>query len=231
MKSFNIKDALLGIIAILLYFVLSSMQTLPFEMAGIDINYIPTWLKITYLIIFEIMMAGIMLIIFNKKIEKDFKDILLNHKEYYSKGIKYWFFGFLVMIVSNAFIIFILNNGIATNEENVRKLIELSPLYIYLSAVIFAPIVEELVFRQGIRNIFGRNILFVLISGVLFGALHMVNGIENALDLLYLIPYSSLGIAFAYDLYKTDNIFTSIGLHFMHNGILLGLQFVVLLFS
>ena len=108
MKSFNIKDALLGIIAILLYFVLSSMQTLPFEMAGIDINYIPTWLKITYLIVFEIMIMGVMLLIFNKKIEKDFKDILINHKEYYSKCVKYWFFGFLVMIVSNAFIVFIL---------------------------------------------------------------------------------------------------------------------------
>ena len=231
MKNFNIKDALLGILALTLYFFLSSIETLPFEMAGIDINYIPSWLKITYQFIFEIMMIGIMLLIFNKKIERDFKDILINHSNYYSKCVKYWFIGFLIMITSNAFIIFVLGKGIAGNEEAIRELFNINPIYIYLSAVMFAPIVEELVFRQGIRNIFGRNILFVLVSGIVFGALHMIGSYETTLDLLYLIPYSSLGIAFAYMLYKTDNIFVSMGFHFMHNGILIGLQFIVLLFS
>ena len=32
-------------------------------------------------------------------------------------------------------------------------------------------------------------------------------------------------------LYKTDNIFVSIGYHFMHNGILIAIQFITLLFS
>ena len=133
--------------------------------------------------------------------------------------------------MSNAFIVFILNGGIASNEDSVRELFKVSPIYIYLSAVFFAPVVEELVFRQGIRNLFGRNILFILISGLVFGGLHVVDGYETILDLLYLIPYSSLGIAFAYMLYKTDNIFVSMGFHFMHNGIIMGLQFIVLLFS
>ena len=50
-------------------------------------------------------------------------------------------------------------------------------------------------------------------------------------DILYLIPYSALGISFAYILQKTDNIFVTIGLHFMHNGILMALQVLVLIFG
>jgi membrane protease YdiL (CAAX protease family) len=90
---------------------------------------------------------------------------------------------------------------------------------------------EELVFRQGFRNIFGRNIVFILFSGIVFGGMHVIGNINTMADLLYLIPYSALGISFAYMLYKTDNIFVSMGFHFMHNGLLMALQVFILLFS
>jgi membrane protease YdiL (CAAX protease family) len=157
--------------------------------------------------------------------------MLINHKEYYSKYFKYYLIGLGIMLISNSIIVYGFDGGISTNEETIRDIFKISPLYIYFSSVIYAPIVEELTFRQGIRNIFGRNILFVLISGFLFGGLHVITSINSIVDLLYIIPYSSLGIVFAYILYKTDNIFVSMGLHFMHNGILIAIQFLVLIFS
>lgn len=228
---YNYKDALIGILALFTYFFLSLFETVPLELAGLDINELSHNVKIVYLIIYEILIMAIILLIFNKKIEKDFKDILKYHKEYYSKYFKVWLIGLAVMLLSNAFIIFVLNNEMAGNETTIRSLFEISPIYIYLSSVIYAPIVEELVFRQGIRNIFGRNIIFILISGIVFGGLHIIGNITAPIDLLYLIPYSSLGVAFAYMLYKTDNIFVSMGFHFLHNGILISLQFLTLLFA
>jgi hypothetical protein len=231
MNKDRIKEISIGVLAVFMYFFLNSIQYVPFQLAGVTTDLLPTWVKIFYLIIYEIMTIAIMLLIFNKKITKDFKDMLINHKEYYSKYFKYYLIGLGIMLISNSIIVYVFDGGISTNEETIRDIFKISPLYIYFSSVIYAPIVEELTFRQGIRNIFGRNILFVLISGFLFGGLHVITSINSIVDLLYIIPYSSLGIVFAYILYKTDNIFVSMGLHFMHNGILIAIQFLVLIFS
>lgn len=228
---YNYKDALIGVLALFTYFFLSLFETVPLELAGLNINSLSYFIRISYLIIYEIFTMSTIILIFHDKIEKDFKDILKNHKEYYSKYFKVWLIGLGVMLLSNAFIIFILDNEMAGNETTIRSLFEISPIYIYLSSVFYAPIVEELVFRQGIRNIFGRNLIFIFISGIIFGGLHIIGNITTPIDLLYLIPYSSLGIAFAYMLYKTDNIFVSMGFHFLHNGILISLQILTLLFS
>lgn len=231
MNKDRIKELIIGLLALFMYFLLISAETLPFKIVGVDINIMPSWLKIIYLIIYEIMVIAIMLLIFNKKIVKDFKDILINHKEYYSKYFKYYLIGLAIMLISNSIIIYIFESGMSSNEEAIRGLFKVSPLYIYFSSVIYAPIVEELTFRQGIRNIMGKNILFILVSGLLFGGLHVITDVNSLVDLLYIIPYSSLGIVFAYMLYKTDNIFVSMGFHFMHNGILIALQFLILIFS
>ena len=135
------------------------------------------------------------------------------------------------MYISNAILMFGFDAGISGNEENIRSLLGIHPIYIYLSAVIIAPSVEELVFRGAIKNIIPNKILFILVSGLVFGGLHLVGNISNIVDLLYIIPYSALGIVFAYIYSKPDNIFVTMLLHTMHNGILVSLQIAVLLFG
>jgi membrane protease YdiL (CAAX protease family) len=162
MNKDKIKEISIGVLAVFMYFFLNSIQYVPFQLAGVTTDLLPTWVKIFYLIIYEIMTIAIMLLIFNKKITKDFKDMLINHKEYYSKYFKYYLIGLGIMLISNSIIVYVFDGGISTNEETIRDIFKISPLYIYFSSVIYAPIVEELTFRQGIRNIFGRNILFVL---------------------------------------------------------------------
>lgn len=229
--NYDYKKLFSGVFVIFIYFFLSLFEAVPLQLAQLNINTIPTSLKIFYMITYEILTMAIIILILNKKVKKDFKDILINHQTYYSKYFKVWLIGLAVMLLSNSFIVFVLNNDIAGNENAVRSLFSISPIYVYFSAVLYAPVVEELVFRQGICNIFGRNYLFVLISGILFGSLHVIGNVTTITDLLYLIPYSSLGVAFAYMLYKTDNIFVSMGFHFLHNGILMALQVLTLIFS
>lgn len=226
----RIKEMGLGFLALLAYFGLDLIDYIPYKLAGVNPENVTTDFRILYMLVYEILVLCIILIIFNKKVEKDLDDILKNHKEYYSNCLKYYLIGLIVMTLSNAILALLSNGGIANNEEAVRSMFKLNPIYIYLSAVLFAPVVEELVFRQALRNIFGRNIIFVLISGIVFGGLHVLTSMTSTFDLLYLIPYSSLGLVFAFMLYKTDNIFVSIGFHFMHNGILMAIQFVTFLF-
>lgn len=229
--NYDYKKLITGILVVATYFILSALEALPLQIAGININTMSNTVKVFYMIVYELLMISIIILLLNQKLKKDFHNILLHHKEYYSKYFKVYLIGLGIMYISNAFIIFILGNNVAGNESTIRSLFQISPLYIYLSAVCFAPIVEELVFRQGICNIFGRNYLFILISGLVFGGLHVIGNVQNISDLLYLIPYCSLGFAFAYMLYKTDNIFVSMGFHFFHNGILMAIQVLALFLS
>ena len=85
------------------------------------------------------------------------------------------------------------------------------------NTVIYAPLTEELAFRKSIRDIINNKWIYVLVSGLVFGMLHISSYMNNWTDLVYLIPYSSLGVAFALLYYKTDNIFSSITMHAIHN--------------
>ena len=224
------KNAGIGLLCILLYFIIPSFELEYLRICGIDYNTIPIGLKVLYLVTWEIITMCVLVFILNKKITKDFNDIRKNHKEYFKKYFKFWLISVGIMLISNLFIN-LMNNGIAGNEESLRETFKISPFYIYFSSVIYAPLVEELIFRQSIRNIVPNKIAFIILSGLIFGGLHILSGYSGPMDLLYLIPYSAPGIAFAYILADSDNIFISVCLHLMHNGILIALQFLLLIFS
>ena len=134
-------------------------------------------------------------------------------------GIKAWLIGLGVMMISNV-LIGILTPAKATNEEAVQELIKSAKIISIIAIGIIGPIIEELVFRKSFREVFKNNTLFVLMSGLVFGSLHVVLTITGPSDLLYIIPYSSLGIAFAYMYVKTNSIYTSMIIHIFHNTVL-----------
>ena len=226
-----LKTALLGFICIFIYFFIPSIEVGFLSLFNIDYDELNLTLKVLYLISFEIITICLIMFVLNKKITRDFKDIKKNHKEYYKKYFKYWLIAVGIMMISNLIINNLVTDGIASNEEALRETFKISPIYIYFSSVIYAPLVEELVFRQSIRNIIPNKIIFILLSGLIFGGLHIASGYSGPIDLLYLIPYCAPGFAFAYILADSDNIFISISLHLMHNGILIALQFLLLIFS
>jgi len=222
---------LIGFLGVFTYSLLNNIEILPFKLFNIDVNNLSSTIKIIYLFGYEILIMFLIGIIFNKKLKRDFADIKVNHKKYYSEYFKFWLIGLAVMFISNCIIMFLFDGGIANNEESIRSMFKINPLYIFFSSIIYAPFVEELIFRQGIKNMIPNKILFILLSGFIFGGIHIFSSMKTLTDLLYIIPYSSLGLAFAYMLYKTDNIFVSMGFHFLHNAILINLQFLVLLFG
>lgn len=225
------KQIGIGIGAMTLYFLLPYLEGVPFVIMGVDTTTLPIWVKVFYLTMYSVLTASLIMIIYNKKLSKDFKDMKKNSIKYFNKYIKYWLIGLFIMMVSNLFINLIVTNDIPSNEQAIRETFNISPLYIFFSAVIYAPIVEELIFRQSIKNIFHNKWLFIIISGLLFGSMHVFGDFKNITDLLYIIPYSTPGIIFAYMLEDSDNICVPMSFHFIHNGILISLQFILLLFG
>lgn len=225
------KSIGIGLLALTIYFILPYFEGIPFALFGNDPNTLPLTVKVIYLIIFSILMMSLIMLIYNKKITNDFKDIKKNHSKYFSKYLRYWLACLFVMMISNLIINLLFTNSIPNNEQAIRDTFNISPFYIFFEAVLFAPIVEELVFRLSIKKIFTNKWLFVLISGLFFGSMHVFNDFSGLSDLLYIIPYSTPGIAFALMLEDSDNVLVPISFHFLHNGILISLQFVLLLFG
>lgn len=160
----------------------------------------------------------ILFAIFHKTIIRDFKDFKVNYKKYMKITIKYWVIGVLVMMFSNFIINFIIFNGeISGNEEEVRKVLISAPVFGLISAGIVAPLSEEFTFRLAFRKAFNNLWVFAFVSTFVFAGLHVMTDFSSALDLLYFIPYGSLGFAFACAYYKTGNIFSTVTIHMIHN--------------
>lgn len=217
-----------GLLVVFLYFFTTMFQALPLLLITNDINRLPLIVKTIYLTIYEIIQVGIIIYILKDEIINCLKDMKQNHKFYFSNYAKYYLLAIIVMMISNVIISFINSGNIAGNEQAVRDTFAKAPIYMYFSAVIIAPLMEELTFRQSIRNIFSNNTIFVIASGLIFGGLHVMGNVNSPVDLLYLIPYSAPGIAFAYMLYKTNNVLVPIGFHFLHNGITMSLQMLLM---
>ena len=184
-----------------------------------------------YLLIVEFLQLGIIAYILKDEICKSLKDFKKNYKELISSNIKYYLTALFIMAASNLLISFLNPGNIAGNEEAVRETFLKSPIYMFISAVFIAPFLEEFVFRQGIRNMITNDKIFIIASGLIFGGLHVIGNINSLVDILYLIPYSVPGIAFAYMLTKTKNIFIPAGFHFIHNAITMSIQVIIIIFG
>lgn len=211
------KKLLQGISIIFVYFFTSLIE--PYFLLLIDKTN--TIIKEIFLITYEIIQISIIVIIVKEKLKKDIDDFKLNYKIYFTQYFKYHLIAIFIMTISNLLISIINPNNISSNEIAIRTIIKEMPLYIYISSIIIGPIMEEMVFRLGIKNIITNKKLFIITSGLVFGLLHVIGDINNPINLLYIIPYSIPGIAFAYILSKTDNILVPTSFHILHNLITL----------
>ena len=192
-------------------------STIFFSILNINPNNISDKMYVVYLTTSELILTVIYFAIYRKTLVNDFKEFKKDINGNLEFAFRYWAAGFAIMIVSNLFITVILGKAIAGNEETVRNYIGTAPILMAISTVLFAPINEELTFRKSIHDAINNKWAYVLLSGIIFGGLHVISYVSSPLDLVYLIPYCSLGISFALLYYRTNNIFSSISMHMMHN--------------
>ncbi len=202
----------LGIIFLFLFF-----SSIFFGIFNINPQKISDKKYIIYLTLSNTILFAIFVYIYRKTLLKDGKNFIKNFGDNIELSIKYWLIGFVIMVASNLFITFILNKSIAANEDQIRTYIDSIPLLMIIDTVILAPVMEELTFRKSIKDAISNKWVYVLTSGIIFGGLHILSSINSPIDLIYLIPYSALGISFALLYHRTDNIFSTISIHAMHN--------------
>ena len=208
-------------IAVFLGFVLApSLIITLLAMTGIKDEVVLTFLT-------ELIYVAIIVFLYRHTLIKDFKSF---DKKNIKLMIKWWLIGWVIMIASNAIINFVIFKGqIALNEEQNRVMLTTYPVLGLILAGVLAPILEELTFRRGFRKISDNKYVFAIISTLVFAFLHVIPGFVigveplklDWLQLLYLLPYGTLGFSFSWLYAKTDNIFANIYIHAFHNTLTL----------
>jgi|GEM_PF-390932 len=107
------------------------------------------------------------------------------------------------------------------NQNEIIKVMSSMPLLIFIQALIFAPLLEELMFRGLFYGLL-RNIskpLALTLSSLLFGLAHLSASLMafQWTDLWFLPTYALLGFFLALAYERTHSIYTSMLVHFLNN--------------
>lgn len=159
----------------------------------------------------------VLYLMYKKDLDKEFKTFKENFKSNFKTGFKYYIAGLISMIVFNLFIAIIIKD-VSANENIVRDMLFKFPVYTMFTIAIIAPLSEELTFRKSLEPLLKNKWVYAFASGLLFGACHLVAGEFKLINLLYLLPYGSLGFTFALMDKETNTTFTSVMMHMIHNA-------------
>lgn len=202
----KIKTFFIGIFTIFFYIY---FQTFLYEI--INISNKSYFLQNLLLLVPILIVSLVFFVVYRKDLIKQFSSY---DKEDLIITFKYWFYGLSIMYLVNI-IILPFTNDLAITEEGNRLLLTKLPFFATISMGIFGPFCEEMCFRYSFKNAFNKRWVYVLITSILFGLVH-INSFELK-EFLFILPYSVMGGALGLAYYDTKNIFSSIFMHMFNN--------------
>ena len=119
---------------------------------------------------------------------------------------------FVISAISRLFV-----SGVSVNQAAITRMPLMSQLVL---AIIYAPVVEEVLFRYVIRRVIRKERLYILVSGLVFGMVHILSSIGSRSNLeiiVYALPHIGVGLHQGYIYASTNSIETCIITHRMIN--------------
>ncbi len=203
------KEIIFSIGLVLAYFS-------PYVLAGL----IPEDISINALKIIDISYNIVLLILailcFKDRFKRDIKLFKENAKSYIKYILPKLGIMYIIFLVINVVCMLITGQANSVNQSTLESM----PLWYTIPlAVLWAPIVEEIIFRGVLRRFIKNNKLFIVTSAIIFGLLHTMSEATLFNVIIMAIPYAILGGFFAYLYAKTENISCNILAHCFQNTI------------
>ena len=166
-------------------------------------------------IVYNLLIFGLVIYVFRKRLARDLKAFKENFGTYIGYIFKWW--GIMMLLSLGAAILRLLLGG-DVETANQSLLNSLPIWYVGPLAIIWAPFVEEGIFRGGLRRFVKNDKLFIVLSAVLFGLLHTIGSEAGVYDMfVQSLQYMVMGGVMAYTYTKTNNIFVNMGIHCVQN--------------
>lgn len=192
---------------------------------------------ILQIIIYSLATVGVVILLW-KPFKEDLKKISGKTFALGAMGYGLTMAGSLISVILFAILGVTERKGTSSNEEAINSMFSQSPmaiLILFLVIVIMAPIVEELIFRKSIFTLIKDSKLALIISSIVFGALHVVSAtiataglwfsgeatyLDVILEFVFIIQYSMMGLGFGIAYIKSGkNVCTTIFSHMLNNGV------------
>ena len=174
------------------------------------------WLQLVIVVLLYAAIFGFAICAYFREIKEGIIALKNNFLGYFNLLLPQCGIMYLIFFISRIITIGITNEIDSINQQEVEML----PIFILAPlAIIWAPVVEEVLFRGVIRRIIKNDTLFIIVSAIIFGALHAIGESNFTNIVATTIPYAVLGGYFAYVYKKTGNITECILSHAAFNSI------------
>ena len=215
-KKISINDKIKSVALLTLF--MSLMYVLP------KFNFFS---KVPDFLIYGVIFISVLCINY-RELKKEFSIFVKNVKIYIPYIIKNYFkmLGFMLIV---AVPIVLINNGNSSNnQEAINIMFKETPFFTFVLTCFYAPFVEETLFRLNLSKLINNKKLFIILSGFIFGLLHIIGQASDIKEYIYIFQYSALGIYLAKTYKETNNIYVTICMHFIQN--FLAATLILLLF-
>ena len=142
----------INILTFLFYFIYFELIVMLINYLGFDYNSFSYNKKVLLLFISNLLFMIYLLTIYRHELINDLKDYKKNFKDYINKYLIYYVIGVALMAGSNLILQKITGLELSGNESTLRELIKSIPMYMGFSTVLYAPFVEEIIFRKSIKK-------------------------------------------------------------------------------
>lgn len=227
MNKEKIYNAIKLLFSILCFFNLGTMLKFVLKLFKVNLDNISTFGMVISQLILSLVMFILLFLLYYKDLKNDFKKLKCNIKNSIWYIIKTFIIFMLVKFAVSFLTTIVLtllefdpSEFTSQNQNLIQDYIKVAPLLMIFTTSILGPFYEEILFRLGFKKVLGKGMWFVLISGFIFGVMHVFpleNGMPLILGVVQSISYITMGIFLAHIYNKTDNIFLSVGVHFLNN--------------
>ncbi len=140
-------------------------------------NMFPTLDSQLVMLILDILFLLVIVLIYKKALKKDFQ--ILKKDYTVGKIFKVIAIGFLSIIVINVLVagitqLLFQEGSVDQNTQSIQNLASLSMLYTVFKTMIFGVVAEELLFRESLSDLIDNNVLFVLVSAVIYTIMNFI---------------------------------------------------------
>ncbi len=231
MHDFSLHYSLRKSIFLLFHFTIGYFALYPFILVTIiDLVGLDSWLTNgTIDIVYSLLMLVLSVYLVRDLLLRSI-NVLAEHPLKTFKIILTTFsFMLFSSFVLNYVITYLSGLGDSANQSYIIDLFKDYPYLIIIQALVYAPIVEEIMFRGLIFGSLAKKSipLAMFVSSLLFGLAHVYESLlsGNFADLWFIPTYAMLGYFLNRAYLKSGTIVSSMALHFMNNA--LGLLAIV----
>lgn len=148
-------------------------------------------------------------------------NFISNKGKVYQSIVKNFLFIIICTVVVGG-ILSIFTSSSSANQEMLEDAVQFQPVFISFKILIFAPFVEECIFRGALKDFLLKKFsiqLTIFVSSFIFGLFHVLPYVlsGNTSDFLFFIQYFVLGYFFAKSNEESSSMFSGIGLHILNN--------------